>query len=187
MSSAILIKSGGGGVSSDEVTATRAQVLEGKTALTSDSGDEIATGTMLSDATITNANQLLHGISAYGRHGVKVNGNLLSDATISNNNQMLSGVVAYGKNGTKYTGNIPSMNGSTITPSTAQQTVSCAGHKMNSNVVVNAIPSNYVYIGNSGSTYQIMFNNAFANGWTFKEKLWDVNKKKSRMLRRLTL
>lgn len=150
MSSAILIKSGGGGVSSEEVTATKAQVLEGKTALTSDSGDEIATGTMLSDATISNANQLLQGIIAYGRHGVKVTGNLLSDATVSNNNQLLSGVIAYGRNGTKYVGNIASMNGYTITPSTSQQTVSCSGKKMNSNIIVNAIPSTFVDLSGGG-------------------------------------
>ena len=38
--------SGGGGVSSDECTASKAQVLAGHTAVTSDSGDEAAEGTM---------------------------------------------------------------------------------------------------------------------------------------------
>lgn len=38
---------GGGGVSSDEVTAALSDVLEGKTALTSDSNDEIGAGTMV--------------------------------------------------------------------------------------------------------------------------------------------
>lgn len=37
---------GGGGISSDEVTATRHDVLKGKTALTVDSNDEVATGTL---------------------------------------------------------------------------------------------------------------------------------------------
>lgn len=128
MASAILIKSGGGGVTSEDVTAYRSQILEGKTALTRDSNDEITTGT------------------------------LLSDATISNNNQMLNGVVAYGRNGTRYVGNIQSMNGGTYNPSTSAQTVSCSGKKMNSNIVINAIPSNY--INTSGGSY--IFN---AGAW----------------------
>lgn len=39
-------KPGGGGVASDEVNATLANVLAGKTALTSDSNDEVGTGTL---------------------------------------------------------------------------------------------------------------------------------------------
>ena len=35
-----LLKKGGGGVQSDDTTATRADVLAGKTALTADSNDE---------------------------------------------------------------------------------------------------------------------------------------------------
>lgn len=42
----ILINSGGGGIQSDEVTALLSDVVKGKTALTSDSGDEIGTGTL---------------------------------------------------------------------------------------------------------------------------------------------
>lgn len=40
------VYSGGGGISSSDVTAARAHVLAGKTALTSDSNDEAATGTL---------------------------------------------------------------------------------------------------------------------------------------------
>ena len=39
--------SGGGGVTSDEVTSTTSQVLSGYTALTNDSNDEVASGTMV--------------------------------------------------------------------------------------------------------------------------------------------
>ena len=45
MAEALILKSGGG-ITSDEVTASRAQVLEGYTAVTNDSGDEAAQGTM---------------------------------------------------------------------------------------------------------------------------------------------
>lgn len=41
-----LLKKGGGGVQSDDTTATRADVLAGKTALTADSNDEAVQGTM---------------------------------------------------------------------------------------------------------------------------------------------
>lgn len=123
MSEAIIIKSGGGGITSEDVTVTRAQVLEGQSTITSDSADEIVTGT------------------------------LLSDSTISNNNQMLNGYVAYGRNAARYTGNIQSMNGGTYTPSTSQQTISCAGKKMNSNVIINPIPSNYLNITSGQVTW----------------------------------
>lgn len=36
------------------------------------------------------------------------------------------------------------MAGQTITPSTSQQTVSCSGKKMTGNIVIGAIPSNYI-------------------------------------------
>ena len=42
----ILINSGGGGIQSDEVTALLSDVVKNKTALTSDSNDEIGTGTL---------------------------------------------------------------------------------------------------------------------------------------------
>ena len=46
MSELLLPIGGGGGTSSDELTATKAQVLEGYTAVTKDSNDEAASGTM---------------------------------------------------------------------------------------------------------------------------------------------
>nr|DAS03224.1 MAG TPA: hypothetical protein [Caudoviricetes sp.] len=46
MSQAIIVKSGGGGITSDDVTATKNQVLQGVTALTSDSDDEVVEGTI---------------------------------------------------------------------------------------------------------------------------------------------
>lgn len=49
---------GGGGIGSDEVTATKAEVLKGYTTLTSDSGDEVATGTLELTGTTTAAHVL---------------------------------------------------------------------------------------------------------------------------------
>lgn len=47
MADAILISGGVGGVASDDVTAKRGHVLQGYTALTADSDDEVAEGTMV--------------------------------------------------------------------------------------------------------------------------------------------
>lgn len=47
MSQAIILKGGAGGVGSDDVTASKAQVLQGYTALTNDSNDEPIQGTMV--------------------------------------------------------------------------------------------------------------------------------------------
>lgn len=47
MAQAILLRGGAGGVTSDDVTASKAQVLQGYTALTADSNDEPVQGTMV--------------------------------------------------------------------------------------------------------------------------------------------
>ena len=44
---------GGGGVTSDEVTATRADVLDGKSTVTADSADEVVGGTMANRGNVT--------------------------------------------------------------------------------------------------------------------------------------
>ena len=49
----VIMCAGGGGVKSDDVTATLANVLEGKTALTSDSDDDVGVGTMPECGAIT--------------------------------------------------------------------------------------------------------------------------------------
>lgn len=55
MGYAILYGSGGGGVNSDDVTAKKENVLAGKTALTSDSGDEAAEGTMPNNGSVSHS------------------------------------------------------------------------------------------------------------------------------------
>lgn len=56
--------------------------------------------------------------------------------------------------GTEYASNTQAtMAGQTITPSSAKQTVSCSGKLMNGNVVVNAIPSNFIEFGSSSQSF----------------------------------
>lgn len=50
-----VIAVGGGGTGSDDCTATKANVLAGKTAVTSDSGDEAAAGTLSKDNVLSAA------------------------------------------------------------------------------------------------------------------------------------
>ena len=52
------------------------------------------------------------------------------------------------------TSNKSTMAGKTITPSTSQQTVSCNGKAMTGNIVVNAIPSNYVNINSNPTVFK---------------------------------
>jgi hypothetical protein len=59
---------GGGGVKSDDVTAKLANVLEGKTALTSDSDDDIGTGTMPECGAITLAPTGNNTLTSGGGH-----------------------------------------------------------------------------------------------------------------------
>lgn len=58
-------------------------------------------------------------------------------------------------NGGRVTGSMATMNGGTYTPSGSQQTISCSGKKMNSNIIISAIPSKYVDV----TAAQTVFNN----------------------------
>ena len=176
MGTAFILKSGGGGILSEDVTALRSQVLEGKTTITADSNDSIITGTMLSDANISAPNQLLENVIAYGRNGARYSGTALNDANISNSNQLLQGVIAYGRNGARYSGNMQSMNGVTITPTTSQQIVSCANKKVLSDIIIQPIPSTYINIGGSGGSWTVFSNGAFVDsGWAFVPKYYDFS------------
>ena len=58
-------------------------------------------------------------------------------------------------NGGRVTGSMATMNGGTYTPSGSQQTISCSGKKMNSNIIISAIPSKYVDV----TAAQTVFSN----------------------------
>ena len=64
----VIMCAGGGGVKSDDVTAKLANVLEGKTALTSDSDDDIGTGTMPECGAITLAPTGNNTLTSGGGH-----------------------------------------------------------------------------------------------------------------------
>ena len=108
MAESLILKQGGG-VGSDELTATLAQVLSGYTAVTEDSDDDIGTGTMANRGAV---NQSLNAGSSYtipqGYHNGngKVTANSLASQTLANAvaANMTSGKTAW-VNGTKITGN----------------------------------------------------------------------------------
>lgn len=110
------VKNRGGGINSDDVTATRDKILTGYTALTSDSGDEPVSGTMPNHGAVS---QMLG-----------INGTYTIPAGYHN------GVG-------KVTQSIPVFGGQTITPTKSAQTVSCSGKYASGNVIVNSIPSNF--------------------------------------------
>ena len=55
MADAILVGGGGGGVHSDDVTAAKAQVLAGYNTVTTDSNDEVVSGTMVNRGTVNHS------------------------------------------------------------------------------------------------------------------------------------
>ena len=126
MAQAILLR-GGGGVASDDVTASKAQVLQGYKTVTSDSDDEVIEGiiqvvdTSKNNYTITRATEYgldksrnafymhLPQRSAYYTRGdniphVEINADVLGNARPS---QVLSNVTATSRNGVKFQGTFP--------------------------------------------------------------------------------
>ena len=89
----VIMCAGGGGVKSDDVTATLANVLEGKTALTSDSDDDVGVGTMPECGAITLAptgnNTLTSGEGHYD--SVTADGSLAYAAGLSYGTAILLG------------------------------------------------------------------------------------------------
>ena len=104
----VLMTPAGGGVSSDDVTASKAEVLSGYTALTKDSDDEPASGTMANQGAVSQALNCggSYTIPAgYHNGSGKVTANSLAsqtDATAAAG-QILSGYTAWVK-GNKVTG-----------------------------------------------------------------------------------
>lgn len=83
MAECIIIINGGGGVSSDELTATKDKVLNGYTFVGSDTNDEAGTGTFCSDATLISPSKLIKGQIAYGKNGERIVGTLEVTSAIS--------------------------------------------------------------------------------------------------------
>lgn len=140
----ILMKAGSG-TGSDECTATKGNVLAGKTAVTSDSDDEAVAGTMPNKGSWT---------SRIGVNGKAVipagyhNGTGYVDQAITNRGAVSASL---GINGTytipagyhngagKVTQSIDTMGAQTVTPGNSQKVVSCSGKYMTGNVTVQAV------------------------------------------------
>ena len=110
----VYTKPGGAGTASSDVTASKADVLEGKKTVTSDSNDEIAEGTMPNNGAVT------HELPANGSYTIPK---------------------GYHNGSGKVTQDIPTQAAKTITPSTSKQTVSVNGKLMTGDIVVNPIPN----------------------------------------------
>lgn len=144
MAECILLKSGGD-TESDDCTATKANVLAGVTAVTKDSGDEAAAGTMANKGAWT---------SRIGVNGKAVipagyhNGSGYVDQAITNRGAVnaslgINGTYAipegYHNGSGKVTQSIATMGAQTVTPGNAQKVVSCSGKYMTGNITVPAV------------------------------------------------
>ena len=144
----ILISSGGGGgVGSDELTATKSQVLEGTAYVGADTNDEIGQGGMANQGAKTstlNCGQSYTIPEGYHNGSGKITANSLASQTSATAaaGHILSGKTAW-VNGSKVTGNIASQGALSYTPSTSAQTASVSGKYMTGNVTIGAIPSKY--------------------------------------------
>lgn len=136
---------GGGGTSSDELTATKAQVLEGYTAVTKDSDDEPVVGSMKNVSAIDNAISIGHTTeSVYLR--------MTNGAHIQNASQGYPEVcTALSNFGNATAGNV--LDGQTFTSS--------AGFKV-SGTIVDRGTSQYGNFGEGDDYYSI---NSMPEGW----------------------
>lgn len=154
----IWMPGGGGGVDLDVVTAGAGDVLSGKVIV--DKDGEPLTGTMV-DRGNWSTTELVAGsvvtIPA-GKHGGagKVAAKSLASQTSATAvaGDLRSNKTAYA-NGSKITGTIADMAGGTKTPTTSQQTISCSGKYMTSNIIIPgfSLPSASSLL--AGTTYTL--------------------------------
>lgn len=112
MGKVIISNGSGGGVTSDDVTITKAMLPQGYTAVTRDSDDEVVSG---ENPVIGVQNIVL-----------PINGSSIINKGVHNGQG-------------KVTQSIPALGGQTITPSSAQQVVSSSGKYMTGNITVNSV------------------------------------------------
>ncbi|MBE5981914.1 MAG: hypothetical protein E7248_01250 [Paenibacillaceae bacterium] len=135
---------GGGGIGSDEMTATKDNVLSGKTYVGADTNDEIGTGSITDNG--ATGNQSINAGSSflvkkgYHEQDFSVCANSLASQTpgTASANHLLSGQTAW-VNGNKVNGSIASMGGQTITPGSTPLIISCSGRYMTGNITVPAV------------------------------------------------
>lgn len=144
-------KAGGGGVKSDEVTATKAQVLEGETAVTHDSDDEAGVGTLPKDKVMQSAGgNIAPGSVLSSAQGA---GGTIQTKNDSGNVTLSAGSDAQSKS--YPAGYYPNAHGAAITleeksvtPGTSAQNVTPTSGKVLSKVAVGAIPNQKSDSGN---------------------------------------
>ena len=133
----ILIPGGGEGtgVYSGDLTATKGDVLKGKSYVGSDTGDEAGTGTLELTGN-AGTGDVLAGKGFYATDPkTKLTGALALTGNITAQ-RVLSGYTGYATDPKiKITGAIPSYSGRTITPGTSNQTIA-AGNYLSGNVVI---------------------------------------------------
>ena len=142
-------------------TAAAANILSGKTAYVN--GSKI-TGTMTNHTGTPNkiknrrlANGRFEVAVDAGYHGCYWNGNsyeYMELSEVASTAGLTAAKLWPGNTVLGITSNKSTMAGKTITPSTSQQTVSCNGKAMTGNIVVNAIPSNYVNINSNPMVFK---------------------------------
>lgn len=140
-----IIQKAGGGASSDDCTAGKAQVLSGYTAVTRDSDDEAAAGAMPNRGAWTSR------IGVNGKAAIPAgyhNGSGYVDQAITNRGAVNASL---GINGTytipegyhngagKVTQSIATMGAQTVAPGNSQKVVPCSGKYMTGNVTVQAV------------------------------------------------
>lgn len=151
----LFVNVGGGGADTDVVTAGASDVLAGKVIVGPDG--EPLTGTMAGPYCATqarNSGKNEKGVYYYIDPGYYQDDGYggswvyrpLSDFGSASTAQVLSGATFTSTAGKTVSGTIPYLNGGTYTPTTAAQTIGCAGYYMNHNITIAAIPSSYVSI-----------------------------------------
>ncbi len=146
MSEVLIPIGGGGGTSSDDVTAARKNILRGKTAITSDSDDEIVEGTMPDQGAKTA--ELACGESytipeGYHNGSGKVTAKSLTSQTSANAGagDILSGKTAY-VNGSKVTGTMANQGAKTASLNCGgSYTIPVGYHNGSGKVTANSLAS----------------------------------------------
>lgn len=146
MSEVMIPVRGGGGTSSDDVTASKSNILQGKTTVTSDSDDEIVEGTMPDQGAKTA--ELACGESytipeGYHNGSGKVTAKSLASQTSANAGagDILSGKTAY-VNGSKVTGTMANQGAKTSTLNCGgSYTIPTGYHNGSGKVTANSLAS----------------------------------------------
>lgn len=169
-----IVQKGGGGAASDECTAVKTQVLAGCTAVTKDSGDEPAAGTMANRGAVSQALNCGGSYTVpegYHNGGGKITANSLANQTggaTAEDKYVLNGKT-YWKDGVKRTGSmtVASVASFSVAPYSTSQVLATwknPGRGPYSGVLICAKAGGYPNNAWDGITYQGVGNNSAVNG-----------------------